>query len=68
MTALPNDVEHLRWAAEQLDIGVSTAYRLAAAGELPGAFKVGKSLWRVSVPRFRAQVHGTEHIDQLADP
>lgn len=57
MTALPSDVELLSWAAEQLGIGVSTAYRLAAIGELPGAFKVGAQ-WRVSVPRFQREVHG----------
>jgi excisionase family DNA binding protein len=51
------DVAHLSWAAEQLGIGVSTAYRLAAAGEIPGAFKVGAQ-WRVSVPKFLRTVHG----------
>jgi hypothetical protein len=56
-TSLPGDVQHLSWAAEQLDIGESTAYRLAACGKLPGAFKVGAQ-WRVSVPRFFAEVHG----------
>ena len=55
--ALPEDVKHLSWAAEQLDIGESTAYRLAAAGQIPGAFKVGAQ-WRVSVPKFEAEVHG----------
>ena len=55
--ALPADVELLPWAAEQLGIGVSTAYRLAAVGQIPGAFKVGAQ-WRVSVPRFLAVVHG----------
>lgn len=55
-TSLPGDVQHLSWAAEQLGIGLSTAYRLAAAGTLPGAFKVGAQ-WRVSVPRFLAEVH-----------
>lgn len=56
-TALPRDVQHLSWAAEQLGIGVSTAYRLVAVGKVPGAFRVG-SQWRVSVPRFFAEVHG----------
>jgi excisionase family DNA binding protein len=56
-TSLPDDVQHLSWAAEQLGIGVSTAYRLAPLGEIPGAFKVGAQ-WRVSVPRFKAVVHG----------
>jgi hypothetical protein len=56
---LPDDVRHLSWAAAQLGIGVSTAYRLAQAGEVPGAFKVGAQ-WRVSVPRFLAEVHGGE--------
>jgi excisionase family DNA binding protein len=55
--SLPADVKHLSWAAEQLGIGVSTAYRLAQAGQIPGAFRVGAQ-WRVSVPRFLAEVHG----------
>jgi excisionase family DNA binding protein len=55
--ALPVDVKHLSWAAEQLGIGESTAYRLAASGQMPGAFKVGAQ-WRVSVPKFMAAVHG----------
>ena len=55
--ALPDDVKHLSWAAEQLDIGESTAYRLAAVGQIPGAFKVGAQ-WRVSKPKFEAEVHG----------
>jgi hypothetical protein len=59
MTKLPRDVEHLSWAAEELDIGTSTAYRLAENGQLPGAFKAGGQ-WRVSVPRFLREVHGTE--------
>jgi excisionase family DNA binding protein len=56
-TALPGDVAHLSWAAKRLGIGLSTAYRLAAAGQIPGAFKVG-SQWRVSKPKFEAEVHG----------
>ena len=59
MTALPDDVQRLAWAAEHLGIGVSTAYRLAEAGNLPGAFRVGAQ-WRVSVPRFMREVHGEE--------
>jgi excisionase family DNA binding protein len=51
------DVELLEWAATQLGIGRSTAYRLAESGQLPGAFKVGAQ-WRVSVPRFLAEIHG----------
>ena len=51
------DVRHLTWAAEQLGIGVSTAYRLAPTGAIPGSFKIGGQ-WRVSVPRFLAEVHG----------
>ena len=50
-------VRPIEWAAEQLSIGVSTAYRLASAGKLPGALKVGGA-WRISVPRFDAEVHG----------
>ena len=34
--SLPDDVKHLSWAAERLGIGVSTVYRLAASGEIPG--------------------------------
>ena len=39
--SLPDDVQHLSWAAEQLGIGTSTAYRLVAVGKIPGAFRVG---------------------------
>jgi excisionase family DNA binding protein len=56
-TALPDDVKLLSWAAEQLGIGTSTAYRLVAAGKMPGAFRIGAQ-WRISVPRFLAEVHG----------
>jgi len=55
--SLPDDVQHLSWAAEQLGIGTSNAYRLVAVGKIPGAFRVGAQ-WRVSVPRFLAEVHG----------
>ena len=58
-STLPADVRHLSWAAEQLGIGASTAYRIAAAGDMPGAFKVGGQ-WRISVPRFFALIHGLE--------
>lgn len=54
---LPSEVQTLPWAAQQLGIGRATAYRLAASGELPGLFRVGRS-YRISVPRFRAEVHG----------
>lgn len=55
--ALPDDVKHLSWAAEHLGIGLSTAYRLAPLGEIPGAFKVGAQ-WRVSKVKFEREVHG----------
>jgi excisionase family DNA binding protein len=55
--SLPADVKTLSWAAEQLGIGVSTAYRLVGTGQIPGAFRVGGQ-WRISVPRFLAEVHG----------
>jgi len=55
--SLPDDVKQISWAAEQLGIGTSTAYRLVAAGKIPGAFKVGAQ-WRISVPRFLAEIHG----------
>ncbi len=55
--ALPKDVRLLTWAAEELGIAPSTAYRLAATGQIPGAFKVGAQ-WRVSVPKFLREVHG----------
>jgi excisionase family DNA binding protein len=63
---LPEDVKLLGWAAEQLAISPSTAYRLAAAGQLPGVFKVGGQ-WRVSVPRFLAVVHGSDPEDGSLD-
>jgi excisionase family DNA binding protein len=66
-TTLPPDVRLLTWAAEQLGIGTSTAYRLAAAGQMPGAFKVGGQ-WRISVPRFLTLVHGpVEDIGHTSD-
>ena len=55
--ALPADVKHLSWAADRLNISVSSAYRLAHRGEIPGCFKVGNQ-WRVSVIRFEREVHG----------
>jgi excisionase family DNA binding protein len=54
---LTPDVQLLPWAAEQLGIGLSTAYRLASAGDLPGLFKVGAQ-YRISVRRFLREVHG----------
>lgn len=50
------DVEPLFWPAEQLGIGMLlTAHRLAATGELPGAFRVGG---QVSTITFVRTVHG----------
>jgi excisionase family DNA binding protein len=53
----PLDVGRIAWVAEQLDVSVPTAYRMAAAGEIPGLFKV-RGQWRVSKPRFLREVHG----------
>jgi excisionase family DNA binding protein len=64
--SLPADVKPLSWAAEQLGIGVSTAYRLVGTGQIPGAFRVGGQ-WRVSVPRFFSVVHGTPAAEPGAD-
>jgi len=55
--ALPADVATLAWAAERLGISESTCYRLAALGQIPGAFRVGGQ-WRVSIPKFEREVHG----------
>jgi hypothetical protein len=57
--ALPDDVESLSWLAKQTHIGLSTAYKLAAAGKLDdlGVFRVGTQ-YRVSVPAFNQAVHG----------
>ena len=55
----PRDIKSLAWAAEELGISKSTAYRLAESGQLPGAFRVGRQ-WRVSVVRFTDQVHGDD--------
>ncbi len=63
--SLPADVKPLSWAATQLGIATSTAYRLALLGEIPGAFKVG-SQWRVSVPKFEREVHGVDAGDAQA--
>lgn len=64
--ALPVDVKLLTWAADQLGIAPSTAYRLAATGQLPGAFKVGAQ-WRVSVPKFLREVHGESESSTTSD-
>ncbi len=58
MTDLPPDLMLLSEAARRLGISVSAAYRAAKAGRLPGAIKVGGA-WRVSIPRFDREVHGT---------
>ena len=57
--SLPDDVKPLSWAAQRLGIGDSTASRLAPLGQIPGAFKIGAQ-WRVSVPKFLREVHGSE--------
>jgi excisionase family DNA binding protein len=57
VVALTKDVRSIAWAAEQLGVSTSTAYRLAERDELPGAFKVGRQ-WRISVQRFEREVHG----------
>ena len=64
--SLPADVKPLSWAAEQLGIGVSTAYRLVGTGQIPGAFRVGGQ-WRISVPRFLSDVHGVQLVAPDAD-
>ena len=53
------DVQLLDWAADRLGIGITTAYRLAPQGQIPGAFRVGAQ-WRVSVPKFMREVHGPD--------
>ena len=56
--ALPPHVKPISWAAKRLAISTTTAYRLAEVGRLPGVFKVGAQ-WRVSVPRFEHEIHGS---------
>jgi len=56
--SLPDDVKPISWAAKRLLISYTTAYRLAEGGSLPGAFKVGAQ-WRISVPRFEREIHGS---------
>ena len=38
-------------------VSLSTAYRLASSGQIPGLFRVGIQ-YRVSVPKFLREVHG----------
>ena len=66
MTALPSDVGNVEWLAEQLGLAVSTAYRLAATGELArfGLFKVVAS-YRVSKPKALRAIHGAEEPEQF---
>jgi len=54
-----DDVEPLSWAAEQLGVSMTTCYRLAQRGELPGTFKVGGQ-YRISVQRFNREVHSED--------
>jgi excisionase family DNA binding protein len=61
----PAEVESVAWAARELGISETYAYRLAHRGELPGAIQLG-TRWRVSVVRFRAAVHGGELADPIA--
>jgi hypothetical protein len=56
--SIPEDVKPISWAARRLVISSTMAYRLAESGSLPGAFKVGAQ-WRISVPRFEQEVHGS---------
>jgi hypothetical protein len=49
-------VVSLSWAAERLGIGIDHARTLARKGELPGAFKLGGTTWRVSTVEFRRQI------------
>jgi len=65
--ALPEDVKPISWAARRLAISTTTAYRLAESGRLPGVFKVGAQ-WRISVPRFEQEVHGSAFVDWLSSP
>lgn len=58
--ALPPDVMTLPQAAKRLGLGAKAAYEQAARGQFPGAFRVGRNRWRVSVPKFEREVHGTE--------
>ena len=46
MDVLPDpDVVSIEHVAKMLDISTEHAYRLANAGELPGAFRVGARSW-----------------------
>lgn len=47
-----SDVLSVAEAAKRLGIHTHDAYRLAAKGQLPGAFKVGIRRWRVSRAAF----------------
>jgi hypothetical protein len=64
--APPAEVESVAWAARELGISETYAYRLAHRGDLPGAFELG-TRWRVSVPRFRAAVHGEELAEAIVE-
>jgi hypothetical protein len=48
-------VRSISWAAGELGISVGHARRLAAEGQFPGAFRLGKS-WRVAVAVFRREL------------
>lgn len=51
------DVLTIEEAARTLRISVSGAKRMALAGDLPGAFKLGR-LWRIRAVPFREWIDG----------
>lgn len=57
LAQLPPDLITIPQAARRLGIASKTAYELAARGELPGAFRLGRR-WRVSVIRLEKHIHG----------
>lgn len=51
------DVVSIETAAKIMGISKTHAYKLARLGQLPGAVKVGAT-WRVSLIRYRREMHG----------
>jgi excisionase family DNA binding protein len=54
------DLITIKEAARLLGIKPARAYQLLRDRQLPGAVLVG-GRWRVSIPRYRREVHGDSH-------
>jgi predicted DNA-binding transcriptional regulator AlpA len=69
MTNEPTDPDLIRIPAASRRLGVhpDTGYKMARAGEFPGAVQIG-SRWLVSVPRLERFLHGEPEAAARSGP